>query len=136
MRRIRSLAFATLFLVMASLLFAEYQVIGKSVYPVTRPIALVYAHRLGYKVVFQKENTDFGIFYVPMSWFGKAGGRGEIVWGVSPSYPSFTAFYVDGKFSHIRLYLVTNPSDATWSVLKATEAEEQQFQVETLNIPY
>jgi hypothetical protein len=136
MPRNRTLALVTLFLALTGGLYAEYQIAGKDVFPVTRPIVKVYAHRLGYKIIFQRENTDFGVFYVPMAWFGQAGGKGEIVWGVNPAYPAFTAFYVDGAFSHIRLYLITNPSDATWSVLAATEAEEQQFQVDTLTIAY
>lgn len=136
MRRIRTLVIATILFAVAGSVIADYEVIGKDVFPVSMPIAKIYANKLGYKIVFQKENTDVGIFYVPLAWFGKAGGQGEIVWGDDPAYPRFTAFYVDGKFSHIRLYLLRNQSDASWSVLNASEAEEKMFDVDTLKIPY
>jgi len=136
MRRIRSVALAGVFLAVASLVLADYQVAGDTVYPVSRPIAKIYAHRLGYKVVFERENGAYGTFYVPMDWFGRAGGMGEIVWGTELAYPKFTAFYVDGKFSHIRLYVQKDQSDQSWGLLRATTEEEQKFQIETLEIPY
>jgi len=117
-------------------LFAEYNVKGDDVFPVHRHIAMIYAHRLGYKVVFVRGNSDFGVVYVPMKWFGKAGGKGEIVWGNERSYPAFTAFYIDGEFSHIRLYLKKSLSDLTWAVLRASEAERKRFDVDTLEIEY
>lgn len=136
MRRIRAAVVFLLLLAGAGVLFADYEVRGKDVYVVNRPIAKIYAHQLGYKIVFMRENSDFGVFYVPLSWFGTAGGRGEVVWGMDPAYPTFTAFFIDGKFDHIRLYLIRNLEDATWSVLKASEAEEKMFDVETLDIKY
>jgi hypothetical protein len=136
MRRIRSLLFIALLLVVAGVLFAEYQVRGKDIYVVNRQIVKVYAHKLGYKVVFLKENSDLGVFYVPLSWFGKAGGQGEIVWGTDPAYPSFTVYYIDGKFDHVKLYLFKNLNDPTWAVLTPTDTEEQKFSVDTLDIKY
>ena len=136
MGRIRALVLVVALLAVAGALFGDYQVSGKDVFPVTRPIAQVYAHRLGYKIVFQRGGSDFGVFYVPLDWFRVAGGKGEIVWGQDPSYPTFTAFYVDGKFDHIRLYLLKNFNDPTWSVLSASEAEEKRFSVDTLEIKY
>jgi len=136
MRRIRVLFLLALFLAAAGVLFAEYEVRGKDVFLVNRPIAKIYAHKLGYKVVFLKENSDLGIFYVPLSWFGTAGGHGEIVWGSDAAYPSFTAFYVDGKFDHLRLYLLKSLDDPSWAVLNASDAESKKFDVETLDIKY
>ena len=117
-------------------LFAEYNVRGDDVFPVHRHIAMIYAHRLGYKIVFVRGNSDFGVVYVPLGWFGKAGGQGEIVWGQERSYPSFTAFYVDGEFSHIRLYLKSNLRDLSWSVLRPSAEEKKMFDVDTLEIEY
>jgi hypothetical protein len=136
MRRIRALAIVTLLLVTAGVLFAEYQVTGKDVYVVNRPIAKVFAHKLGYKIVFLKENYDFGVIYVPLTWVEKAAGPCEIVWGSDPAYPSFSVFYVDGKFHHIRLYLLRNLDDPTWAVLAPAENEEKKFSTDTLDIKY
>ena len=136
MRRTRTLLLIALLLAVTAMLFAEYEVRGKDVFVVNRPIVKIYAHRLGYKVIFLKENSDFGVFYVPLGWFGRAGGQGEIVWGNDPAYPTFTAFYIDGKFNHVRLYLLRNIEDPTWAVLVPTDAEEQKFSVDTLDIKY
>lgn len=136
MRRIRVLFLFALFLAAAGVLFAEYTLSGKDAFFVNRPIAKIYAHKLGYKVVFLKENSELGVFYVPLTWFGTAGGHGQIVWGADPAYPTFSAFYVDGKFSHIRLYLLRSLEDPSWAVLKPSEAEEKKFSVDTLDIKY
>lgn len=136
MRRIRTLVLVAVLLSVAGLAIAEYQVIGKDVYPVSRPIVKIYSYRLGYKIIFDKENGQYGAFYVPLGWFAKAGGEGEIVWGSDPAYPMFTAFYVDGKFNHIRLYLLQNQQDSSWSVLVPADGEEKRFEVTTLDIPF
>ena len=136
MRRTRAVLVVAILLAVAGQLFAEYQTIGKDVFVVNRPIVTIYAHRLGYKVVFLKESSAFGQFYIPLGWFGRAGGKGEIVWGEDPAYPTFTAFYVDGKFNHIRLYLLRNLEDPSWAVLTPTVAEEKKFETETLDIKY
>jgi hypothetical protein len=136
MGRNKAVALVVALLMVAGALFADYEVRGSDVFPVSRQIARIYAHRLGYKIVFQKDNSDFGVFYVPMEWFRTAGGKGEIVWGTSVSYPTFTAFYVDGKFDHIRLYLLKNLSDPTWDILSASEAEEKRFDIDTLDISF
>jgi len=106
MGRIRALAFVVALLMVAGVLFADYEVIGKDVFPVSRQIATIYAHRLGYKIVFQRDKADFGVFYV------------------------------DGKFDHIRLYLIRNFNDPTWAVLSANQTEEKLFDIDTLDIAY
>jgi hypothetical protein len=136
MRRIRALVLVAFFLVLAGALFAEYQVIGKDAYVVNRPIVKVFAHKLGYKIIFLKENSGFGVVYVPLTWVYKAGGMAEIVWGTDPAYPSFSAFYVDGKFNHIRLYFLRDLNDPVWAVLVPAAGEEQKFSVDTLQITY
>ena len=136
MKRAVLVLFAVILFGIALPLFAEYTVQGEDVYPVYRHIAMIYAHRLGYKIVFIRGNSEFGVVYVPLDWFGKAGGMGEIVWGDERSYPAFTAFYVDGEFHHIRLYLKRNLSDPTWAVLRASSEEQARFDVDTLEIEY
>jgi hypothetical protein len=136
MRRIRVLCLLGLLFATVGVLFADYEVRGKDVFAVSRSIAKIYASRFGYKVLFYKGSTDIGVFYVPLEWFEKAGGKGEIVWGGDTSYPTFTAFYMDGKFSHIRLYLISDIKDPTWDVLSASDAEQKKFEIDTLEIKY
>ena len=87
-------------------------------------------------MLFYKGTTDIGVFYLPLSWFGKAGGKGEIKWGDDNAYPLFTAYYIDGEFSHIRLYLRRDIKDPSWGVLRLTAAEERKFDIDTLEITY
>ena len=136
MGRIRLVVLVLGLLAIAGVLFGEYEIKGKDVYPVSRPIAKIYAHRLGYKIVFQKDNSDFGVMYVPMSWFRAAGGKGEIIWGQNATYPTFTAFYIDGKFDHIRLYLLKNLDDPTWGTLSASQTEEAKFDTDSLDVKF
>ena len=97
---------------------------------------LTFHPALGYKIVFLKSDYTMGTFYVPCQWFNEAGGRGEIVWGDDPAYPSFTVFYVDGTFSHIRLYVFSNIQHTSWGMLKADASVEKSFDIDSLEIDY
>ena len=99
-------------------------------------IVKIYTHMLGYKVVYRKSNLRLGEFFVPMNWFKNSGGKGEIVWGSKPSYPYFSVFWVDGKFNHIRLYVVSNVNSHTWGVLEGGKELIEDFQIEELNIEF
>jgi hypothetical protein len=106
------------------------------VYVKTIPILKILSSSAGYKVLYVKSDMQVGEIYLPLSWFGKAGGQAEIVFGKDPSYPYFSVFYKDGKFDFIRLYVVDNIADLSWGILKKTEEELNRFKVDTLKIVY
>jgi hypothetical protein len=106
------------------------------VYVKTVPILKILSSSEGYKVLYVKSNMQVGEIYLPLSWFGKAGGQAEIVFGKDPSYPYFSVFYKDGKFDFIRLYVIDDVKDLSWGILKRTEEELNRFKVDTLQIEY
>ena len=106
------------------------------VYVKTVPILKILTCSAGYKVLYVKSDMQVGEIYLPLSWFGKAGGQAEIVFGRDPSYPYFSVFYRDGKFDFIRLYVLDNVGDVSWGILKRSEEEFNRFKVDTLKIEY
>ncbi len=103
------------------------------IYVKTVPIIKIYSHRLGYKIIYIKSNQEVGAIYVPIKWFTKAGGKGEIVWGDDPDYPYFSIFWRNGKFDFIRIYVKNNLSDPSWGVLEEGPDVEKYFDIEELN---
>ena len=123
-----------LLLLLALGAFAQEQ--DTKVYVKTVPILKILTCSAGYKVLYVKSDMQVGEIYLPLSWFGKAGGQAEIVFGKDPSYPYFSVFYKDGKFDFIRLYLIDDVKDLSWGILKKTEEELNRFKVDTLKIEY
>ncbi len=122
------------------LLFALSAAFGQEqdakVYVKTVPILKIFTSSAGYKVLYLKSDMQVGEIYLPLSWFGKAGGQAEMVFGKDPAYPYFSVFYKDGKFDFIRLYVIDDIKDLSWGILKKTEGELNRFKVDTLQIEY
>ncbi len=107
-----------------------------NVYVVTVPILKILSHPEGYKVLYMRSSMQVDELYIPHRWLSKSGGKAEIVFGKEPSYPYFSAFYRDGKFDFIRLYVIDDVKDLTWGILRKTEASNAAFGGETLDIKY
>ena len=120
-------------IICGTFLYAE--VTTSEFYPKTMAINKVYPHTMGYKVEYIKSNRTLGSFYAPTSWFKKAAGYGEIVYGQGSQYPYATFYYKDGKIDHFRLYLVSNFNDISWGVLRGSDYTKQ-FDVNELVIEY
>lgn len=89
----------------------------KDAFAKTVPIVKIYSHNLGYKVLYFTSQYELAEMYVPMKWFAPGVEHAQIVWGNGPSFPCFSIIWADGKFDHVRLYLVDNFSSKTWAVL-------------------
>jgi hypothetical protein len=89
-------------------------------YPVRIDVVKVFSHGDGFKVVYRKGTADVGAVYLPARWF-VPGGKAELVRANDPSFPYMTLFYKDGKFDHLRLYVLPNQNDETWGVLTPSE---------------
>ena len=107
-----------------------------NVYVVSVPILKILSHPEGYKVLYMRSDMQVDELYIPHRWLSKSGGKAEIVFGKEPSYPYFSAFYRDGKFDFIRLYVIDDVKDLTWGILRKTEASNAAFGGETLEIKY
>jgi hypothetical protein len=93
-------------------------------------IQKIYTHELGYKVVFLKSNYEMGSVYIPARWFGKADGKGILVYE-TPGQPSyFSIFWLNGKFDHIVLHIPNSVSNSIWGILDSSVDFTSQFSVE------
>ena len=89
-------------------------------YPVRVDVLKVYSHGDGFKVLYRKGTADVGTVYLPSRWF-VPGGKAELVRATDPSFPYMSVFYKDGKFDHLRLYVLNDTKDETWGVLNPSE---------------
>jgi len=103
-------------------------------YPVRVDVVKVYSHADGYKVIYRKGSVDVGAVYLPSRWF-TSGGKAALVRGYDPSFPYMTIFYRDGKFDHLRLYVVADQRDLSWGVLSPDEGANK-FASDDLKIDY
>lgn len=126
-----------LFLVFSGLLFAEdSEYFVKSV-----PIAKVYTHNLGYRIVYQKSDLNFGVFYVPNRWLtmsdsGTEAPKAELFTGITPAYPYFSIFWKNGEFSHIRIYLHRSLSHISYGDLENPADFNDEFDIDTLALEF
>lgn len=108
-----------------------------SYYYVNVPIEKIYPHRLGYVIIYRKGNTDMATLYVPIAWFTKSDGKGDIIdLNVDKTWPYFSVFYKDGKFDHIRLFLRKDFSHPSWGNLPQGTDIDSKFNIQELNPEY
>jgi hypothetical protein len=118
-------------LVLIACAAAVAQDTGRDVYVKTVPIARVYPHALGYRILYFKSNLEYTEMYVPAQWFSFAGtSRANVIWGNSAEYPYLTIYYKDGKFDRILLYLHSNMHDVSWGSLPPGIDLTRQFNVQ------
>ena len=90
----------------------------------TVPIAKIYTHVLGYRILYFKSTFEYAEMYVPMSWFKAGVEKAEIIQGNETSYPYFTIVWADGKFDHIRLYVRDSLMHPSWGELTSVGAAD------------
>ena len=128
----RKLFVVIVLVVLAASLQAQSQARDvESIYVRTAPIIKIFIHQLGYKIYYLTEGGDTASFYLPIEWFTEAGGKGSITYGLGPQFPYFSAYWVDKKFSHVKLFLIESMQSDTWGVLKGDRSQlADQFKVE------
>ena len=89
-------------------------------YPVRIDVVKVYSHADGFRVIYRTGSSTVSAVYLPSRWF-VSGGKAELVRGHDTSFPYMTVFYKDGKFDHLRLYVLANQTDPTWGILTPSE---------------
>ena len=93
-------------LILGGSLFAQQQSKFKEseYYYYNVPIEKIYAHRLGYMVLYRKGVNQMARTFLPEGWFTEVGGKGELVGlGTGKEWPSMAIYYKNGEFSHVRL---------------------------------
>jgi hypothetical protein len=95
------------------------------------PIAKVWMHQLGYMVQFWTSKSQIANIYIPLTWFNQGpNSKADIIYGSEPGYPYLSIIWVDGKFDHVRLYVLNNYNSLTWGVLSQSTDLTAQFNVQ------
>jgi hypothetical protein len=125
---------ATIVLVLIAIVSLGLAAEASAFYPVRIDVVKVFSHSDGFKVVYRKGSSDVGAVYLPARWF-VPGGKAELVRATDPSFPYMTLFYKDGKFDHLRLYVLEDQKDETWGVLTPSEGAGK-FTADDLKIDF
>jgi len=122
------LAFALVFTGLAAA--AESVLYAKAV-----PIQKITSHQKGYKVTYYTAHGDLKTIYVPLDWFYQVNEfkttdgfvKAEMVRGKGGAYPYIQFFWKDGKFHHLRLFVVDDYNDPSWGIVNPAENLESKF---------
>ena len=98
--------------------FSQAQNYPKDAYVKTVPLMKVWMNQLGYVLQFFSSKSQVANIYVPITWFNKGSdSKADIIYGNDRSYPYCSIFWVDGKFDHIKIFVLNNYSSTTWGVV-------------------
>jgi len=111
--------FALVVLAAVSPIFAQNNSNESSnMYYINVRVERIYPSSEGYIVQYQKSNTQLGIVGIPLEWFNDAAGRAELLQlPAGANWPTMSIFYVEGEFSHVRLYVHRVKSHRTWGAI-------------------
>jgi len=91
---------------------------GSNMYYINVRVERIYPSNEGYIIQYQRSNTQLAIVGIPMEWFTDAAGRAELIQlPAGTNWPTMSVFYVDGEFSHVRLYVHRVKGHRTWGVV-------------------
>jgi len=87
-----------------------------NMYCINVDIEKIYPSSSGYVVQYQKKSSvGIGTIGIPIGWLADAAGKAEYM-NLPPgkNWPSMSVFYVNGEFSHVRLYVHRSRRHQTW----------------------
>jgi hypothetical protein len=103
----------------------------KEAYYKILPLMKVWMHQLGYMVQFWNSKSQVSNIYIPITWFNQGpNSKADIIFGNEPGYPYLTIIWVDGKFDHVKLYVLNSYDNLTWGVLHESEDLTSKFNVQ------
>ncbi len=106
-----------------------------TLYAKALPIQKITSYQQGYKVVYFTAHGDLQAIWVPLDWFYQVNNyrtsdgfvKAEIVRGTGPKYPFLQIFWKDGKFHHLRLFVVDDYNDISWGTANLAENAAAKF---------
>ena len=114
-----------------------YAEASKSVFYVkTIYITKIYSDNKGFRIDYQTANMEMNSSYMPVKWFGTAGGYGEVIYGNHPSAPYMSVWYKGDKIDHFRIYVKADFGHPSWGTFRRTGVSEEDFNVEELTLTY
>ncbi|MCL2266194.1 MAG: hypothetical protein FWC17_01195 [Treponema sp.] len=104
---------------------------SQDMYYINVPVERIYITTQGYVIQYRSGSSILGTIGIPIEWFGNANFQhGSTSYGSGGSnkadvvrlpaasdWPTMSVFYVDGVFSHVRLYVHSLKSHPTWGSL-------------------
>jgi hypothetical protein len=106
-------------------------------YYINVSVERVYPTKDGYVIQYLCASSTVGTIGIPNEWLSNAAGRAEIVkLPVVSDWPTMTVFYVDGKFSHVRLYVHPAKSHPTWGNVPQGADVSKFFDKESFNLQF
>jgi len=92
----------------------------------------VYPNRHGYRIIYRNDHGHRHSMLVPLSWFGRNGGapQAQMREGRHPAYPYMEVFWMDGEFSHLKLYVRSDKTHESWGVWDAPDNVEELFDID------
>ena len=100
-----------------------------NIYYITATIERIWLAGTGYVVQYRKSTSDLGTVGIPYNWFTAPDSSAELVkLPKGANWPYITVFYIDGKFSHVRLYPHWQKSHQTWGVTPLGADVSKHFQ--------
>ena len=92
-------------------------------------IEKIFAHRLGYVILYRKGSTQMARTYLPIEWFYDTAGKAEVYTiNAGKEWPSMSVYYKDGEFSHVRLRLRASRAHESWGVVPLNVNIDKFFQ--------
>jgi hypothetical protein len=113
--------------------FSQAQAYPKDAYVKTVPIVKISVHEMGYKVSFFNSHQQLQDIYVPLTWFNKGpNSKADLIYDRAATFPYISVFWIDGKFDHVNIYVLTDFSSPTWDVLIAAGDLSNLFDVQDI----
>ena len=92
-------------------------------------IEKIYNHSKGYVVVYRKGVNSMAKALIPFSWFSGPDGKAELIQMSSGTlWPYISAYYKDGEFDHLRLFVKRNWNHESWGLLPMTADLDKYFE--------
>ena len=108
-------------------LYAQSTRTESEFYYVNTPIERIYIHRTGY-IVMYRQGFNLAWTLIPLSWFSDPHGRADMIAiGSGRLWPSFSVYYQNGEFSHVRLYVRRERAHQSWGVVPLNVEMESYF---------
>ena len=104
-----------LFLATTFALFAETT--ESTLFYESLQIVKIYSMQQGYRIIYRDPGGNLHDLYIPISWFGTGTSKAILLSGDDAAYPYFSAFWLNGKFAYIKIYVKPSYNDPSWGIL-------------------
>jgi len=109
-----------------------------SMYYINVPVERIIPTKTGYIIQYRSSGNTLAVIGIPNEWFTDAAGSAEMIkLPIASDWPTMSIFYVNGKFSHIRIYVHPAKSHRTWgNVPQGTDVSRFFTDKESFAIQY